>query len=100
MSRQRVVNCAGIKRDSTHSPTKLRSKGCVKRGLLPHITQMNWNGKPHTIRWKRLVVGAICAMILFALLISRFSGGFLAWLGWGLFVIMPVRKARPALRRR
>ncbi len=75
-------------------------EGCVERGLLPRITQMNWNLEPHTIRWKRLVVGAVRAMILFALLISRFSGGFLAWLGWGLLVIMLVRKARAALRRR
>ena len=54
---------------------------------------MNWSLEPHTIRWKRLVVGAIRALILFALLISRFSGRILAWLGWGLFMMMLVRTA-------
>ncbi|MEI8307556.1 MAG: hypothetical protein WCF99_10885 [Chloroflexales bacterium] len=68
-------------------------EGCVERGLLPHIIQMNWSLEPHTIRWKRLVVGAIRALILFALLISRFSGRILAWLGWGLFMMMLVRTA-------
>jgi hypothetical protein len=75
-------------------------EGCVERGLLPHIAQINWDLEPHTIRWKRLIVGSIRALILLALLISRFSSGILAWLGWGLFVIMLARKAHAALKRR
>jgi hypothetical protein len=75
-------------------------EGCVERGLLPHIAQINWDQEPHTIRWKRLIVGMVRALILLTLLISRFSGSLFAWLGWGLFVVVLVRKARQALRRR
>jgi hypothetical protein len=74
-------------------------EGCVERGLMPHIAQINWDLEPHTVLWKRLIVGSIRALMLLALLISRFSGGILAWLGWGLFILMLVRKARAALRR-
>ncbi len=75
-------------------------EGCVERGLLPYIAQINWDLEPHTVRWKRMIVGSIRALVLCALLISRFSGGILAWLGWGLFVFMLTRKARAALQRR
>nr|WP_255603327.1 hypothetical protein [Oscillochloris sp. ZM17-4] len=75
-------------------------EGCVERGLLPRIGQINWEAEPVTSRWKRLSVGAIRALILVTLLISRFGGGLVAWLGWGLFVIMLARKARIALRHR
>lgn len=75
-------------------------EGCVERGLLPRIRQINWESEPAASRGKRLIVSTTRALLLSALLISRFSRGMVAWLGWGLFVILLVRKARAALRRR
>ncbi|NNJ09556.1 hypothetical protein EKD04_004375 [Chloroflexales bacterium ZM16-3] len=74
-------------------------EGCVERGLLPRIGQINWEAEPAISPWKRLSVGAIRALILIALLTSRFGGRLVAWLGWGLFVIVLIRRARAALTR-
>lgn len=75
-------------------------EGCVDRGLLAHISQINWESDAHVSPWRRLIIGVLRAGILGALLISRFSRGLFAWLGWGLLVIVLLRKARSALRRR
>ncbi|NTV65685.1 MAG: hypothetical protein HGA65_19425 [Oscillochloris sp.] len=73
-------------------------EGCVERGLLSHISQINWDAEAQVTPLRRLIVGTLRASIFVALLFSRFSAAFFAWLGWGLLLILLIRKARATLR--
>jgi hypothetical protein len=74
-------------------------EGCVERGLLQRISQINWDTEVQVSFLRRLIVAELRAMVLAALLISRFGLSLFAWLGWGLFLIVLLRNARAALRR-
>lgn len=73
-------------------------EGCVERGLLPRIAQINWDIEPRVARWKYLTIAALRALLLVGLLLARFSRGLLAWLGWGLAVALFIRQIRTMRR--
>jgi len=75
-------------------------EGCVERGLLTRITQINWDAEPTVLLWKRAIVASARGALLVGLLLARFSRALLAWLGWGLFALLLARQLRGAVQRR
>ncbi|WP_129627438.1 hypothetical protein [Candidatus Oscillochloris fontis] len=74
-------------------------EGCVERGLLPHISRMNWETEVRVDPLRQWSIATLRMLLLLGLLISRFSGGLFAWMGWGLFLLLLVRQSRHAVRR-
>lgn len=74
-------------------------EGCVERGLLPRIGQIDWDAEPRVALWKRLCVSAARGLLLAGLLFTRFSRTLFAWLGWGLFALLLARRLRAAIGR-
>lgn len=68
-------------------------EGCVERGLLSHINRINWDNEPHVSTLRRLLVALLRTIILIILIISRFSHRLFAWLGWGILIILLIRRA-------
>ncbi|EFO79674.1 hypothetical protein OSCT_2456 [Oscillochloris trichoides DG-6] len=75
-------------------------EGCVERGLLPHISRINWETEVQVGLPRQLVITLLRTVLLIGLLISRFSGGLFAWMGWGLFLLLLVRQTRHAMRQK
>ena len=74
-------------------------EGCLERGLLPRIGQINWEAEPQVALWKRLSVSVARGLLLTGLLFTRFSRAILAWLGWGLFALLLARRLRATISR-
>jgi hypothetical protein len=67
-------------------------EGCVERGLLPRIAQLDWDVEPRVLAWKRALVAAARLALVAGLFLARFSRALFAWLGWGLFALLVARR--------
>ncbi|WP_333691811.1 hypothetical protein [Chloroflexus sp.] len=66
-------------------------EGCVERGLLPRLAQIDWTVVPRPELTKRLLVRGLRALLLVVMLAMRFSRPLLAWSGWIVALILFVR---------
>jgi hypothetical protein len=57
-------------------------EGCVERGLLPRLNQIDWTVVPRPDVTKRLLVNSLRILLFIVILIMRFSRPLLAWSGW------------------
>lgn len=67
-------------------------EGCLERGLLPRIAGLDWDVEPRVLLWKRALVTATRIAVLTGLFLARFSRALFAWLGWGLFALLLIRR--------
>jgi hypothetical protein len=57
-------------------------EGCVERGLLPRLNQIDWTATPRPEVSKRLLVNSLRILLFIVMLAMRFSRPILAWSGW------------------
>ncbi|MCG8350630.1 MAG: hypothetical protein MI924_22910 [Chloroflexales bacterium] len=69
-------------------------EGCVERGLLTHLANLDWDREPRLLIQRRLQVEGFRLILFIVLLLARFSQAFLAWVGWGLAAILLLREIR------
>lgn len=67
-------------------------EGCVERDLFGRLAAFDWDAEVGAALWKRALVGLVRGVILFWLLVARFSGRVFAWLGWGLLALILARR--------
>ncbi len=75
-------------------------EGCVERGLLSHLRHMHWETEVRVDPLRQWSIASLRMVLLLGLLVSRFSGGLFAWMGWGLFLLLLVRQNRHAMRQK
>jgi hypothetical protein len=75
-------------------------EGCVARGLLPRIANIDWNSEPHSTGRRRVLVETSRTLLLLALLLARFYRVLFAWLGWFVALALLVQHWRQGRRTR
>ncbi len=75
-------------------------EGCIERGLLPRLAELDWSAEVRPVHWKGNLVNTARFLLLSTLLSARFSRSLLAWLGWVLFALSLARQWRIAARMR
>jgi hypothetical protein len=74
-------------------------EGCVERGLLSRIIELDWNARAQPVLSRRLLVSILRAALLVVLLALRFSRGLVAWGGWVVAALLVARAVQRRLRR-
>lgn len=75
-------------------------EGCVERGLLPRIRTINWDHDIRPVFSRRVLVATLRGVLLLMLLTVRFSRSLFAWMGWGLALLLLLRRLQRWYRRR
>lgn len=66
-------------------------EGCVERGLLPRLQQIDWTATPRPDVSRRLLVKSLRVLLLVVMLAMRFSRPLLAWSGWIVAAFLLIR---------
>ncbi len=66
-------------------------EGCVERGLLTRIEQIDWSVSPRPDLSKRWLIGGLRALLFGLMLTIRFSRPVLAWAGWIIAIVLFIR---------
>jgi len=74
-------------------------EGCIERDLLPLIAALDWRAHARPWSRRRALIGGVRALILLALLGTRFGPRALAWSGWALAALLWLRGRRRARSR-
>jgi hypothetical protein len=75
-------------------------EGCVERGLLPRIANIDWNSDPRNTGRRRVAVETMRTLLLVMLLLARFYRVLFAWLGWLVALVLLVQHWRQGSRAR
>ncbi len=75
-------------------------EGCIERGLLPRIADLNWGDEPRWPLFPRVIVSGLRMLLLVLLLFGRFYQTMFAWLGWIVAIVLLVQRWRTARRAR
>ncbi|NJK80368.1 MAG: hypothetical protein HC876_11415 [Chloroflexaceae bacterium] len=69
-------------------------EGCVERGLMPHIANINWDGDVRVPVRQRLLVATLRSSLLVLLFLVRQHRLLFSWLGWIIALLLLVRQWR------
>ncbi len=69
-------------------------EGCGERGLLPRIRAIDWDRDVQPFPSRQVLVAGLRGVLLLSLITARFSRSLIAWMGWGLALLLLLRQLR------